>query len=240
MDGRVSPKMPLAPWGRCLHSPRPFFKLMAILAFSLIGITTKLLLAVNVVVCLLLIFVVLLQRPKNEGLGAAFGGDTASNIFGAQTTNVLANLTRWLAGIFMVITLVLSILYAKDGESKSASQKYIEDAREKKKADEARAKAEAAAKSALDASKAPVPATVTTPVEAPAPAAPGTPAPAAPVTPTAPAAPAPTAPVTPTAPEAAPTTPAPATPEAAPATPPPATPAPVPVPAPEPAKPVGG
>ena len=61
-----------------------------------IGIVTTLLTVVNILVCLLLIFVVLLQRPKNEGLGAAFGGDTASNIFGAQTTNVLANITRWL------------------------------------------------------------------------------------------------------------------------------------------------
>ena len=119
---------------------------MIILGVTFIGIMTKLLIAVNVLVCILLIFVVLLQRPKTEGLGAAFGGDTASNIFGAQTTNVLVNLTRWLAGIFMVVTLLLSILYSKNEDSRTAVSKYIETERTKKKEDEARKSAEEAAK----------------------------------------------------------------------------------------------
>ena len=46
---------------------------MIILGVTFLGIITKLLIAVNVLVCFLLIFVVLMQRPKNEGLGAAFG-----------------------------------------------------------------------------------------------------------------------------------------------------------------------
>lgn len=235
---------------------------MLILGVSFIGIVTKLLLAVNVIVCFLLIFVVLLQRPKNEGLGAAFGGDTASNIFGAQTTNVLANVTRWLAGIFMVLTLVLSLLYSKNPEAKTATNKYIEDAREKKKADDARLKAEAEAKAAMEASKAATPVTTTPPIEAPkpgapAPAAPVTtppapPAPAqgggapAPVSPDAqkPAAPAPAPAATPAAPAPAPVAPEPAKPAAPepakPSTPEPApasAPAPAPAPAPEPPKP---
>jgi preprotein translocase subunit SecG len=53
-----------------------------------------------------------MQRPKSEGLGAAFGGGVTENIFGAQTTNVLVKFTSWLAGIFFVLTFVLSILYA--------------------------------------------------------------------------------------------------------------------------------
>ena len=138
---------------------------MIILGVTFIGIMTKLLIAVNVLVCILLIFVVLLQRPKTEGLGAAFGGDTASNIFGAQTTNVLVNLTRWLAGIFMVVTLLLSILYSKNEDSRTAVSKYIETERTKKKEDEARK-----ATPAVPAPEAKPGEPVKPPAEAPAPA----------------------------------------------------------------------
>lgn len=148
---------------------------MIILGVSFIGIMTKLLVAVNVLVCILLIFVVLLQRPKNEGLGAAFGGDTASNIFGAQTTNVLVNLTRWLAGIFMVVTLLLSILYSKNEDSLTAVSKYIETERSKKKEDEARKSAEEAAKA--NAAKTAQPSVVSDPAKAPIEATPTVPAP---------------------------------------------------------------
>jgi len=80
------------------------------------------LLAINVVVSLLIILVVLMQRPKSEGLGAAFGGGMTENLFGAQTSNVLANFTRWLGGLFFFLTLVLSILYARQSSQHSAIQ----------------------------------------------------------------------------------------------------------------------
>ena len=70
------------------------------------------LLAIYVLVALLMILVILMQRPKSEGLGAAFGGGVTENIFGAQTTNVLVKFTSWLAGIFFALTFVLSILYS--------------------------------------------------------------------------------------------------------------------------------
>ena len=49
-----------------------------------------------VLVAALMILVILMQRPKSEGLGAAFGGGVTENIFGAQTTNVLVKFTTWL------------------------------------------------------------------------------------------------------------------------------------------------
>jgi preprotein translocase subunit SecG len=61
---------------------------------------------------ILINFLILMQRPKSEGLGAAFGGAVTENIFGAQTTNVLVKFTAWLAGIFFALTFALSILYA--------------------------------------------------------------------------------------------------------------------------------
>jgi preprotein translocase subunit SecG len=70
------------------------------------------LLAIYVLVALLMALVILMQRPKSEGLGAAFGGGVTENIFGAQTTNVLVKFTGWLAGIFFGLTFILSILYS--------------------------------------------------------------------------------------------------------------------------------
>ena len=83
------------------------------------------LLVIHVIVSLLIILVVLMQRPKSEGLGAAFGGGMTENLFGAQTTNVLATFTRWLGGIFFALTLLLSVLYAKQSTTKSAIQREL-------------------------------------------------------------------------------------------------------------------
>ena len=69
-------------------------------------------LALFVLVSLLMVLVILMQRPKSEGLGAAFGAGVTENIFGAQTTNVLVKFTAWLAGIFFALTFTLSVLYA--------------------------------------------------------------------------------------------------------------------------------
>jgi preprotein translocase subunit SecG len=75
-------------------------------------ILINLLLAIYVLVALLMVLLILMQRPKSEGLGAAFGGGVTENIFGAQTTNVLVKFTSWLTGIFFTLTFVLSILYS--------------------------------------------------------------------------------------------------------------------------------
>jgi preprotein translocase subunit SecG len=72
----------------------------------------NILLGVYVFDAVLMMFVILMQRPKSEGLGAAFGGGVTENIFGAQTTNVLTKITGWLAAIFFLLTFILSILYA--------------------------------------------------------------------------------------------------------------------------------
>src|SRR6476469_10977794 len=83
------------------------------------------LLALYVLVALLMILVILMQRPKSEGLGAAFGGGVTENIFGAQTTNVLVKFTGWLAGIFFLLTFVLSMLYAHQTNMSSDLRKEL-------------------------------------------------------------------------------------------------------------------
>jgi preprotein translocase subunit SecG len=82
-------------------------------------------LALFVLVSLLMVLVILMQRPKSEGLGAAFGAGVTENIFGAQTTNVLVKFTAWLAGIFFVLTFALSVLNAHKGTANSAFRREL-------------------------------------------------------------------------------------------------------------------
>lgn len=89
------------------------------------SILINVLIAFHVLVCLLMVVVVLMQRPKNEGLGAAFGGGMTENIFGAQTTHVLQKFTVWLGIVFFALTLLLAILYAKRGTGETAIQKEL-------------------------------------------------------------------------------------------------------------------
>lgn len=88
-------------------------------------ILINVLLVIFVLVALLMILVILMQRPKSEGLGAAFGGGMTENLFGAQTTNVLVKFTGWLAGIFFVLTFGLSILYAHRGAPQSGLRQEL-------------------------------------------------------------------------------------------------------------------
>jgi len=78
-----------------------------------LSIVHPILLTILVIVCILLTLVVLMQRPKNEGLGAAFGSGMTENIFGAQTATVLTKATVYLGVIFFVLTLLLTILTAR-------------------------------------------------------------------------------------------------------------------------------
>jgi preprotein translocase subunit SecG len=82
-------------------------------------------LVVFVLVAALMILVILMQRPKSEGLGAAFGAGVTENIFGAQTTNVLVKFTTWLAGIFFALTFALSVLYAHHSTASSAFRREL-------------------------------------------------------------------------------------------------------------------
>ena len=92
----------------------------------MLNIFINLLLVAHILVCLLIVLAVLMQRPKNEGLGAAFGAGTADSLFGAQTTNVLASITRWLGGLFFVLTLVLSALYARQGRERTDVEQKLQ------------------------------------------------------------------------------------------------------------------
>lgn len=71
------------------------------------------LLTVHVAVSVLMVLAVLMQRPRSEGLGAAFGGGMTDNLFGAQTTHVLAKFTTILGITFFILTLGIAMIYSR-------------------------------------------------------------------------------------------------------------------------------
>ena len=161
---------------------------MTFAAINYLSIGINLLLVVFVFVCVLMTLVILMQRPKQEGLGAAFGAGVTDQVFGARTTGVLQKATIWLGSLFFILSLLLAILIGQQNKQKTLITKSVP------------AKEQAATPVVPEAPKslseelptpAPAPVTPATP-EVEVPAAPATPAPAPEAQ--APAAPAPGAP----------------------------------------------
>ncbi len=64
---------------------------------------------IHVFVCLVLMFVVLLQQGRGGGLGAAFGGGAASQVFGGRGAgNILTRATAICAAVFMLTSITLA------------------------------------------------------------------------------------------------------------------------------------
>ncbi len=81
---------------------------------TLTGILIGALLTLHVLVAVLLVLIVLMQRPRSEGLGTAFGGGMADSLFGSSAGNVLTKITTWLGIIFFLTTVSL---YSHQGSS---------------------------------------------------------------------------------------------------------------------------
>jgi preprotein translocase subunit SecG len=66
---------------------------------------------VMVIDCTILVFLVLMQLPKKEaGAGLAFGGAATDALFGAGSGNFLTKATKYTAGIFFALAIILSLL----------------------------------------------------------------------------------------------------------------------------------
>jgi preprotein translocase subunit SecG len=64
---------------------------------------------IHVLACLILMFVVLLQQGRGGGLGAAFGGGAASQVFGGRGAgNILTRATAICATTFMLTSVALA------------------------------------------------------------------------------------------------------------------------------------
>lgn len=73
------------------------------------------------IVCAVLCFVILIQESKSTGLGASFGGDASDSVFGTSTADVLKQFTAWLAAVFLISCVFLSLWTGAMARSKSIS-----------------------------------------------------------------------------------------------------------------------
>ena len=64
--------------------------------------------------CLVIIAIVLLQSGKSSGLSGAIGGGNGDSFLSRNKAKALdarlARLTKWVAGVFVVLTLVLNFI----------------------------------------------------------------------------------------------------------------------------------
>ena len=136
----------------------------------LLGILTFVLILVSI----FLVLVVLMQKSKDGGMGAALGGGAAEAAFGADTSNVLTQATKYLAITFFILAfgLYLGRLY-EHTHAKAAAGTALPTMTSTAPA----TPASPAPAVALPATATPAPAAAT---PAPATSAPATPAPAAP------------------------------------------------------------
>ena len=83
----------------------------------MINVLIGFLYVIEVLVCLLLALAVMLQKPKEGGLGGAIAGGMGEAVFGADAGNVLVKVTIWLGAIFLANTLLLARLTSKVSNS---------------------------------------------------------------------------------------------------------------------------
>ncbi|MBM3201971.1 MAG: preprotein translocase subunit SecG [Chlamydiae bacterium] len=79
------------------------------------------------ILCGLLCLVILVQESKTMGLGASFGGDVSTSMFGTSTADVLKKFTAILGAAFFISCFVLSLWTSALARShQSAPQVTIE------------------------------------------------------------------------------------------------------------------
>ncbi|PIQ82389.1 MAG: preprotein translocase subunit SecG [Candidatus Omnitrophica bacterium CG11_big_fil_rev_8_21_14_0_20_64_10] len=79
------------------------------------------LLTVHLILCLILIGVILLQAGRGGGLADSFGGGSAQAMLGSRGGEVLAKLTAGVAAAFIITSIALAVLSAREGHSLTES-----------------------------------------------------------------------------------------------------------------------
>ena len=73
-----------------------------------------------------LIGLILMQSSQGSGLSGTFGGNAASSVLGGQNAgNVLSKITTWLASLFIILAVAISVL---SGPSNSSTSSLVKEA----------------------------------------------------------------------------------------------------------------
>ncbi len=88
----------------------------------MLGVLVTILTVILVFISLLMSLVILMQRPKQEGLGAAFGGALTDRMLGSGTTDFLQRSTVFMGVAFFVLSLTIATIMAYDRNNDRQSQ----------------------------------------------------------------------------------------------------------------------
>ena len=81
---------------------------------------------IHTLTSVLLIGLILMQSSQGSGLSGTFGGNAASSVLGGQNAgNVLSKITTWLASLFIILAVVISVL---SGPSNSSNSSLVKEA----------------------------------------------------------------------------------------------------------------
>lgn len=114
---------------------------------------------IHIFVCLVLMFVVLLQQGKGGGMGSAFGGASAQVFGGSGAGNILTRATAVCAGVFMLTS--VSLAYMSSSGDRALRARVAEEASKKKDHGQKREQSEAPAPPTSAAPSAPAPESTT-------------------------------------------------------------------------------
>jgi preprotein translocase subunit SecG len=71
--------------------------------------------------CFILVLLILLQLPKKDaGAGLAFGSGATDALFGAGSGNVLTKITKYSAGIFFGLAIIMAMVSSSQHQRSSA------------------------------------------------------------------------------------------------------------------------
>jgi len=91
---------------------------------------TGFLIIIHTIISILLISVILMQASQGGGLSGTFGGGATSSVLGGQNAgNVLSRITTWLASLFLVLAVIISMLSGPSTDSSSSIVKQAADDR---------------------------------------------------------------------------------------------------------------
>ena len=81
---------------------------------------------IHTLTSVLLIGLILMQSSQGSGLSGTFGGNAANSVLGGQNAgNVLSKITTWLASLFIILAVVISVL---SGPSNSSTSSLVKEA----------------------------------------------------------------------------------------------------------------
>lgn len=86
-----------------------------------------LVMVIHVIVCLVLVFVVLLQAGRGGGFSDMLGGGQPQSLFGTQTNAFMVKATEVCAVLFIVTSLALGMLSTQQGKSLVEKQRLMRD-----------------------------------------------------------------------------------------------------------------